>query len=110
MGGELDIVSPVQLLPVSLAKFLQKTLRMSSTIFIGRWGLPFPRRVPLNLVIGRPVATQKCEDQSAVDQEVARVHAAYKDELCRIFEENKSKFGYSDRKLVFCCEQEASNM
>lgn len=106
--GELDIVTPVRLLPTSVAAFLQKTCRISSTIVVGRWGLPLPTRTPLNMVVGRPVATKKCEAGASLDAEVERVHAAYKDELRRIFNENKDKFGYSDRNLIFRCEQDAA--
>mmetsp|Transcript_29629 Transcript_29629/g.80067 ORF Transcript_29629/g.80067 Transcript_29629/m.80067 type:complete len:332 (-) Transcript_29629:109-1104(-) len=107
--GELDIVTPVQVLPASAASFLQRTLRVSSTVFLGRWGLPLPTRTPLNMVVGRPVATRKCEVGAELDAEVERVHAAYKDELRRMFEDNKERFGYSDRKLLFRCEQDAGN-
>ena len=43
----------------------------------------------------------------AFDSEVERVHGLYKAELRRLYAENKAKFGYEDRELVFLCEKKA---
>lgn len=103
--GELDAVRPISPLPSSMARFLQKKLRMSTNIFLGRW-LVMPFRVPFNLCVGRPVSVKQCtEEGSELDAEVARVHAEYKKELALLFEDNKSRFNYAQRKLVFVCEQ-----
>jgi len=103
--GELDAVSAVPVLPSPIAKFIQQTFRMSSTFFVGRWGTFIPRRVPFNLVIGRPIATKQIADGPELDAEVTRVHEAFKAELRSIYESNKERFGYADRELVFTCEQ-----
>ena len=41
--GELEAVSAVSPLPSAVAKWLQKTFRMSTTCFVGRWNL-FPAK------------------------------------------------------------------
>ena len=38
------------------------------------------------------------------DAEVARVHAAYKAELKRLYAAHQEQFGYEGRELVFACE------
>lgn len=106
--GELEAVRAVPMLPRPLAKLLQRKFRVSSTLFVGRWGTFVPCRTPYNLVIGRAIATKRCEGGHALDEEVTRVHAAYKVELKRIYEENKTRFGYADRELVFTCELKAA--
>jgi len=102
--GELDAVSAVPMLPATLAKVLQKKLRISSTAFVGRWYTFIPRRVPFNLVVGRPIRTDKFPEGPALDKEVLRVQAAYKAEVSRIYNANKECFGYADRELVFACD------
>ena len=94
-------------LPSSLAKWLQRVLRISTTAFVGRWYLPLPRRVPFNLCIGNPVPTT-AQAGETLDQTVARVHAAYKAELHSLYHGNQVRFGYEGRSLVFTCELEAA--
>ena len=109
--GELDAVEAVRLLPKPLATWLKKTFRVSSNGFVGRYKSFIPRRVPFNMVVGKPIPTQAAfaahDDVPAGvrDAEVARVHAAYKAELRRIYQENAAKFGYEGRELVLACER-----
>lgn len=100
--GELDTVSAIQPLPRRLADFCKKTLRFSTSIFVGRWHTFVPRRVPFNLCIGRPcVVQQLAPEEAGFDAEVERVHAAYKAEIRAIYERYKLQFGYEQRELVF---------
>mmetsp|Transcript_28788 Transcript_28788/g.73905 ORF Transcript_28788/g.73905 Transcript_28788/m.73905 type:complete len:341 (-) Transcript_28788:340-1362(-) len=103
--GELEAVSAVSPLPASLAKWLQKTLRVSTTMFVGRLNLFLPRRVPFVLCIGAPIQTTRCTDPAAVDVEVARVHAIYKQALRDLYSANQETCGYGGRGLVFQCEE-----
>ena len=64
-----------------------------------------PKRVPLNLCIGKPIPVRVAAEGLAFDSEVERVHALYKAELRRLYKENAAKFGYEDRELVFLCEK-----
>lgn len=103
--GELEAVSAVSPLPSGLAKWLQKTLRMSTTCFLGRWNLFLPRRVPFTLCIGTPISTRQTIDPAALDAEVARVHALYKQNLRDLYASHRESCGYGGRELVFMCEQ-----
>ena len=102
--GELDLVKAVNPLPKFAQKFCRKVLRMSTNIFVGRFGI-LPKRVPLNLCIGKPIPVRVAAEGLAFDSEVERVHALYKAELRRLYQENAAKFGYEDRELVFLCEK-----
>lgn len=118
--GELDALSAFNLFPTFLANFIQKTFRASTTGAIGRWNLFIPRRVPFDMCIGKPVPVERpapppqamstaddadCAD-FAFEQEVLRMHEAYKQEIRSIYAKYKDKFGYGDRRLVFLCEED----
>lgn len=104
--GELDAVRAVRPIPAGLALWLRKKFRVSTNVFVGRYGTFVPKRAPFNLIIGRPIAPAQnlAEDGAAFEAEVARIHAAYKEELRRMYRENQARFGYEDRQLVFACE------
>eukprot|EP00928_Gymnodinium_smaydae_P034489 TRINITY_DN24423_c0_g1_i1.p1 TRINITY_DN24423_c0_g1~~TRINITY_DN24423_c0_g1_i1.p1 ORF type:complete len:334 (+),score=40.52 TRINITY_DN24423_c0_g1_i1:42-1043(+) len=102
--GELDAVKALSPLPRQVAHFFQKRLRISTNMFAGRY-LLMPHRVPFNLCVGSAVNVTQCTDETALEQEVARVHSAYKAELRALYEANKDRFGYGKRELVFVCEQ-----
>ena len=105
--GELDCVDAVNALPSTLSKWLKKTLRMSSTIFMGRFWTFIPYRVPFHMCIGKPIAVKHFPEESIEsDAEVARIHALYKAQLKSLYQTNKKQFGYNDRPLVFVCEEE----
>ena len=106
--GELDAVDAVNLLPQKISKWIQKTIRMSTTIFLGRFYSFIPYRVPFHMCIGREIAVKHCPEGTAedvIDAEVRRVHAAYKAELAHIYHSNKKLYGYERRELVFSCDQ-----
>lgn len=111
--GELDAVSAVPMLPRPLAAWLQRTLRISSNIFLGRYRTFIPKRVPFNLCLGKPIAVDAeaaAAGEAALEAEVKRVHAAYKEELRRLYEENKERFGYESRALVFACDAQPKSV
>ena len=102
--GETDVVQPINLLPAWIQAWIQETFRMSTTGFIGRWNTFLPSRVPLNMVVGKPILVQhfnRKDDEAGFEAEVARVGGQYKDTVAKIYEENKARFGYEDRPLVF---------
>jgi len=103
--GELEAVSAVSPLPSPLAKWLQKRLRMSTTMFVGRFNLFLPRRVPFTLCIGTPIATHQCTEPAQIDAEVARVHGLYKQALRELYATNQEACGYGGRRLLFQCEE-----
>ncbi|KAJ1452744.1 diacylglycerol acyltransferase, partial [Pelagophyceae sp. CCMP2097] len=98
--GELETLSAVRPLPEVVSKWLQKNFRISTTLFIGRFWLFVPRRVPFDLVVGKPITVTQRDAGAAFDVELEKVYLAYKAEMVLLFEENKQKFGYANRKLV----------
>uniref|UniRef100_A0A7S3FFM5 diacylglycerol O-acyltransferase n=1 Tax=Haptolina ericina TaxID=156174 RepID=A0A7S3FFM5_9EUKA len=100
--GELDAVRAVSPLPRALADYLKRKFRISTSIFMGRWGTFVPRRVPFHLCIGRPCrVTQRSPDHPDYAEEVKRVHAAYVMEIKAIYESYRERFGYGARELIF---------
>jgi 1-acyl-sn-glycerol-3-phosphate acyltransferase len=106
--GELEAVDAVNFFPASITNWLKKKLRMSTTVFVGRFFTFMPFRVPFHLCFGKPIAVKQfAEDCKEADAEVARIHIAYKAELLNIYDTHKQKRGYGNRKLVFTCEEAA---
>jgi len=106
--GELDAVSAVPTLPKPLAAWLKRTLRVSSNVFLGRYYSFMPQRVPFHMVLGKPIhvaANGAGMPSDAFEAEVQRVHAAYKAELQRVYDEHRERFGYRHRALVFSCDK-----
>ena len=108
--GRLDLVKSV--LRYTLSEMqpsfytFDPTGRQPSNIPYGETGFGIlPKRVPLNLCIGKPIPVRVAAEGLAFDSEVERVHALYKAELRRLYQENAAKFGYEDRELVFLCEK-----
>ena len=103
--GELEAVTAVSALPAAFAKWLQKRLRISTTMFVGRFNLFLPCRVPFTLCLGAPIPVTKCTEAVSMDAEVARVHALYKQALRDLYANNHESCGYGGRRLVFQCEE-----
>ena len=61
--------------------------------------LPIPRRAPVYVVVGTPIAVEQCDDPepSVVDA----VHARYFDEIRRVFERHKKAAGFGDSNLIY---------
>ena len=100
--GELEAVGAVRPLPRGLSDFLRRKLRVSTTLFVGRFGLFVPRRVPFDLCVGAPISVAKrAPGTPEYDAEVQRVYEAYIAEIAQTFEMHKVACGYANRKLVF---------
>ena len=78
----------------------------------GKWGIPliFPFSSPLNVCVGRPIdvpeMVRKMEGEMGGD-EVEKgkkmtdvVHKKFIEEIERLFEENKEKYGYHKNKKI----------
>ena len=122
--GELETVRAVSPVPRVVAEFCMRRLRFSTALFVGRWGTFVPNRVPFHMVVGAPVAVgasfkrdaataapsasaggaPDAAAAAAFEAEVARVHAAYKAGIRALYDQNKARFGYGQRELVFLCE------
>jgi len=76
--------------------WLKKNLHVSIPIYWGRWGTPFPRKVPICLAIGRPIHTPLPATPGAnvPDELVDQYHELYVAELQALFERCKEVAGY----------------
>ncbi|KAG9351754.1 hypothetical protein JZ751_023005 [Albula glossodonta] len=84
---------------------LQRIMGISLPLFHARgvfqysFGL-MPFRKPIHTVVGKPIMVEKNEKPS--DEELNELHERYMDELSKLFEEHKSKYGVpEDRHLSF---------
>jgi len=107
--GELECVSAWSPWPTWVVDTLRRRFRTSTALFVGRWGTFLPRRVPLNMCIGAPIPVRKlAPTEKGHDEEVAVAYEAYRAAIAALYEENKEKFGYQDRALVFESEDKKS--
>ena len=99
--GELEAVQAWRPLPKAVSAVLRRTLRISTTLFVGRWNLFVPRRHPFDLCVGAPIPVAKHPDDTTQEHqdEVQRVYRAYVAEITTLYETNKRRFGYDDRTL-----------
>ncbi|KAF8058472.1 DGAT2 [Scenedesmus sp. PABB004] len=83
---------------------LSRRMRASVGMIYGAWGLPVPRRRPIFMVTGRPLATGPAlrKDAPGFDARVDELHAAFCAEMTRIYYDHRGKYGhgYEDRPLV----------
>lgn len=107
--GELECVSAWSPWPTWVVDALRRRFRVSTALFVGRWGTFLPRRVPLNMCIGPPITVRRlAPTEEGYEEEVAVAYKAYRATIARLYEDNKEKFGYQDRALVFECEEKKS--
>ena len=96
--GATKMLNRLQL-PAIVEK-ISNLLRISLCVFFGRFGLPIPFRTKLLYVIGRtlypPVASN---DDNEFRNQVDTLHAAFCEELRRIFERHKGSYGWEDKRL-----------
>ena len=72
----------------------------------GRWGI-FPLSSPLTVCVGRPIDVpellKKREGEMQEEEKVRKltdiVHQRFIEEIDRLFEENKAKYGYEENTL-----------
>merc|ERR1711862_77484 len=102
--GENDMVTPWAPLPRRLTAFLRNQFRISTILFAGR-AFILPYRAPMNMCFGSPISVKQTSDKGELESETARVHDAYKAEMRKIYEENKGRFGYEDRKLIMISDK-----
>ncbi|XP_034972276.1 2-acylglycerol O-acyltransferase 2 [Zootoca vivipara] len=88
-----------------IQEHLQKIMGISLPLFHARgifqysFGL-IPYRRPIRTVVGKPIRVEKCPNPSQDD--VDKLHEVYMEELCKLFEEHKLKYGVpEDKHLSF---------
>eukprot|EP00804_Cyclotella_cryptica_P019344 CCRYP_006185-RA/>CCRYP_006185-RA protein AED:0.04 eAED:0.04 QI:182/1/1/1/1/1/2/459/327 len=77
---------------------LSRRLQASLTLFWGKWFLPIPRDEKLLYVVGKPIGLPHITDPTQED--IDKWHAAYCDEVRKIFETYKDRVPmYKNKKL-----------
>ncbi|KAM8778374.1 2-acylglycerol O-acyltransferase 2-like [Rhynchonycteris naso] len=70
---------------------LQRLLSVALPLFHGRLGLLLPFRKPIYTVVGAPIPVQRSPRPSRA--QVDALHALYIEQLTRLFEEHKARYG-----------------
>ena len=83
---------------------LSRFLRISLCVLYGKCGLPIPFRQRLMYVVGKTIwpdlASEMKTGERRIDDELVRkMHDAFCDEVQRIFDRNKSHYGWSNKTL-----------
>lgn len=73
-------------------------LQMAPMAFWGKWGTFLPKRVAMRTVVGRPIPVTKIENPT--NDQVQQKLDEFIEEMQRIHETNKERFGYAGQKLV----------
>ncbi|XP_020239183.1 diacylglycerol O-acyltransferase 2D-like isoform X3 [Cajanus cajan] len=83
--------------PGKLIQNLARILKITPLFFWGIYGSPIPFKIPLYVVVGRPIKVEK-NPQPTMDQ-VAKVHNQFVDELQDLFNRHKAQAGYTNLEL-----------
>ena len=96
--GENQLLSSVNL-PPGLRKWLANNVGVSyPQLPHGRLLLPLPRRVRLQMVVGKPIVVEQKRDPKP--SEIDQLHQAYYAQVSELFHKYKDRCGYPDMKLI----------
>ena len=86
-----------------IPKFLEKParkLQCAMGIIVGRWGLPFPKKIMLLTVAGKPIEVKKMSREDPHYAEyVDEVQQKVADELQRVYYKYRCVYGWENRPL-----------
>ena len=81
-----------------------RKIQCAMGIIIGRWGLPFPKKIPLMAVVGKPVEVKKMDREDPEYAEyVDEIQQQVADELQRVYYKYRCVYGWKDRQLELYC-------
>lgn len=86
------------LIPRSWAVRISRAMGFLPLLACGVWGTCMPRRVPMHVVVGRPIAMPK--DPNPSDEMVERYLSAYIDALQVLFDSHKATAGHPHERLT----------
>jgi len=92
--GETKLLDPC--LP-SIHKIFQQYLGIPFPLWIGRF-VQVPRSFGITVVVGKSISVQRQENPS--QEEVDALHKLYFEELYKLFEQHKDKYGHVGYKLI----------
>jgi 2-acylglycerol O-acyltransferase 2 len=78
---------------------LSSLLRVSVTIFWGRWFLPIPFRVPILFLVGTPIEVTQCDEPT--QEQIDELHGKFLAQMKDLFESHKALYGWGHKDLVF---------
>eukprot|EP00252_Welwitschia_mirabilis_P024176 TRINITY_DN7069_c0_g1_i1.p1 TRINITY_DN7069_c0_g1~~TRINITY_DN7069_c0_g1_i1.p1 ORF type:complete len:193 (-),score=24.04 TRINITY_DN7069_c0_g1_i1:297-875(-) len=81
----------------SLYAHVCKVIRCAPLLFWGHYCTPLPHRVPLHIVVGRPIEVKKNPQPSS--EEVLAIHDQYVSAIQELYEKHKVAAGYKDIPL-----------
>jgi 1-acyl-sn-glycerol-3-phosphate acyltransferase len=80
-------------------KAISRFLRISITPYLGAFGLPIGRRLPLTLAFGKAMPVVK--DVKPSRKSIQELHTAIMSNMVETFNTHKHGFGWSSKELVF---------
>ena len=100
--GERSLYSVLSLDSRPILKAAQSAFKrvtgVAPCIFAGRFGL-MPQRRPLTVVVGSPISVMRSSDPSP--EYIDQVHAEYMEQLERLYETHKHKYGDKNIYIEF---------
>ena len=74
-------------------------------IIVGRWGLPFPKKIMLLTVAGKPIEVKKMSrDDPHYSEYVDEVQQKVADELQRVYYKYRCVYGWENRPMeIYSC-------
>lgn len=84
-------------------KFLEKPARKiqcAMGVIIGRWGLPFPKKVPLMVAVGKSIEVKKMSrEDPEYSAYVDEIQQQVADEIQRVYYKYRCVYGWDNRPL-----------
>lgn len=95
--NERHAYTPVHL-PAWLRGFCLRRFKMPMLLFFGRFGTLMPLPFHLGIVFGKPIEVLRSTEPT--EEEINELHARYKQALLALWEEHKTKFGYTEQDVL----------